>query len=65
MVMSFTIIYCDIELEHYLQILVNKHGKLAQGMLGVLDMITKITFPTLLINKLILVGSSQWEKMLN
>ena len=62
MVMSFTIIYCDIELEHYLQILVNKHGKLAQGMLGVLDMITKITFPTLLINKLILVGSSQWEK---
>ena len=28
MVMSFTIIYCDIELEHYLQILVNKHGKL-------------------------------------
>ena len=38
-------IYCDIKLEHYLQILVNKHGKLAQGMLGVLAMITKIIFP--------------------
>ena len=34
--MSFTIIFCDIELEHYLQILVNKHLKHTQGMLGVL-----------------------------
>ena len=33
MVMSFSIRYCDIELEHYLQILVNKYGKFAQSML--------------------------------
>ena len=58
MVMSFTIRYCDIELEHYLQILVNKYEKFAQGMLRVLDMIPQITFPILLINKLILLGSS-------
>ena len=36
MVMSFTIRYCDIELEHHLQILVNKYEKFAQDMLGVL-----------------------------
>ena len=34
MVMSFTIRYCDIELEHYLQILVNKYEKFAQGIAG-------------------------------
>ena len=59
--MPFTIICCDIELKHYLQILVNKHEKNAQVMLGVLDMLTKITFPILLINKPILLGSSWWE----
>ena len=37
MVMSFTIRSCDIELEHYLQILVNKYGKFAQDMLRVYD----------------------------
>ena len=62
MVMSFTKKYCDIELEHYLKSLVNKHGKLAKGMLGVLDKIIKITFLTLLMNKLISLGSSQWGK---
>ena len=54
--MPFTIICCDIELKHYLQILVNKHEKNAQVMLGVLDMLTKITFPILLINKPIFLG---------
>ena len=29
--------YCDIELEHYLQRLVNRFGKFAHGMLVVLD----------------------------
>ena len=50
MVMSFTINYCDIELEEYWQIPVNKLLKCAQGMLGVSDMITKLTLPILLIN---------------
>ena len=59
MVMSFTIRYCDIEFKHCLQILVNRYVKFAQsGMLIVLDMIHKNTFPILLINKLILLGSS-------
>ena len=58
MVMSFTIKYCDIELEDYWQIPVNKLEKCAQGMLGVLDMITKLTLPILLINKLILRRNS-------
>ena len=54
MVMLFTIKYCDIELEdYYWQIPVNKLSKCAQGMLGVLDMITKLNLPILLINKLI------------
>ena len=57
MVMSFTIKYCDIELEDYWQIPVNKLWKYAQGMLGVLNVITKLTLPILLINKLILRGS--------
>ena len=52
--MSFTIKYCDIELEDYWQIPVNKLCKCAEGMLGVLDMITKLTLPILLTNKLIL-----------
>ena len=47
-----------IELEHYLQILVNKRGKFVQGMLGVSDIITVITFPILLINKVIFLRSS-------
>ena len=34
-------------------------------MLGVLDMITKLTLPILLINKLILRGSSRKKKILN
>ena len=54
----YTKIYCDIELDDYLQILVNKHGKLGESMLGVLDIITKFTFPALLINKLISFESS-------
>ena len=58
MVMSFTIRYFDIKLEHYMQILVNKYGQFAQGMLRVLDMLPQITFPILLINKLILLGRS-------
>ena len=56
--------YCDIELEDYWQIPV-KLWKCAQGMLGVLDMITKLTLRILLINKLILRGSSWREKILN
>ena len=35
-----------------MQILVHKLVKFAQGILRVLDMITKITFPILLLNKL-------------
>ena len=46
--MSFTIKYCDIEFEDYWQIPVNKLWKCAQGMLGVLDMITKLTLSKLL-----------------
>ena len=57
--MLFTINYRDIELEDYWQIPINKPFKCAQGMLGVLDMITKLTLPILLINKLLR------EKILN
>ena len=46
------------ELEDYWQIPVNKLWKYAQAMLGVLDMITKLTLPILLINKLILRENS-------
>ena len=48
MVMSFTITYCDIELEQYLQIPVNKYRKFAQGMLGFLEIIFLISFPIFL-----------------
>ena len=57
MVMSFTIIYYDIEIEH-----LNKQGIFAQGMLGVLDMNTKITSPTLLINRIILLEAPSGKK---
>ena len=56
--MQFTIKNYDIELEHYLQIPVNKLSKCAHGMLGVLEMITKLTLPIFLIIKRILVRSS-------
>ena len=62
MVMSFTIKYCDIELEDYWQITVNKLIKCAQGMLGVLDMITELTSTILLINKLILREALEGKK---
>ena len=62
--MSFTIKYCDIEFEDCWQISVNKLWKCAQGMLGVLDMITKLILPILL-NKLILRGTLEGKKILN
>ena len=46
--MSFVIMHCDSELTYYLQILVNTHGQFAQGMLGVPDMITQITFSNII-----------------
>ena len=44
MVISFTIEYCDIELEHYVQMLVNK----LLTMLGILDMITGYYFSNII-----------------
>ena len=57
MVMAFTIIYFDIEHEHFLQILGNKHGKLVRGILGVLDMITKYYFSNIINKQTFLLGS--------
>ena len=45
MVLSFTIRYCDIDLENHLKILVNKLGKFALGMLGVVYMIPQLILP--------------------
>ena len=62
--MSFTIRFCDIVLEQYLQILIIKLGEFARGMLGVKDLIPLIIFPILLINKNLLYSLALREETL-